>query len=168
MPRETILRGKKILIVDDEKDVLDVLMELLDICKIDAASSFEEGKQLLETRSYDIAVLDIMGVQGYELLGIANKRGVPSIMLTAHALSPEDLKKSAENGASYYAPKDQINNIEIFVADVLEAVEKKKNAWVKWFARLGGFYDKRFGGTDWREKEKEFWKKKLDEYEGLY
>ena len=168
MPRETILRGKKILIVDDEKDVLDVLMELLDISKIDAASSFEEGKQLLETRSYDIAVLDIMGVQGYELLGIANKRGIPSIMLTAHALSPEDLKKSAENGASYYAPKDQINNIEIFVADVLEAVEKKKNAWVKWFARLGGFYDKRFGGTDWREKEKEFWKKKLDEYEGLY
>lgn len=135
MPKKRILKGKKMLIVDDEKDVLDVLMELLDICKIDAASSFEEGKKLLESRSYDIAVLDIMGVQGYELLKIANERGIPSIMLTAHALSPEDLKKSAENGASYYAPKEEMNNIDIFVADVLEAVEKKKNAWVKWFTR---------------------------------
>jgi DNA-binding NtrC family response regulator len=167
MPKKRIIKGKKILIVDDEKDVLDVLMELLDICKIDAASSFEEGKKLLESRSYDIAVLDIMGVQGYELLRIANERGIPSIMLTAHALSPEDLKKSAENGAFYYAPKEEMNKIEIFVADVLEAVEKKKNAWVKWFTRLGSFYDKRFGGTDWREKEKDFWEKKLEEYEGL-
>jgi hypothetical protein len=24
------------------------------------------------------------------------------------------------------------------------------------FERLGSFYDKRFGGTDWREKQKEF------------
>jgi len=167
MPKKRIIKGKKILIVDDEKDVLDVLMELLDVCKIDAASSFEEGKKLLESRSYDIAVLDIMGVQGYELLRIANERGIPSLMLTAHALSPEDLKKSAENGASYYAPKDEMNKIDIFVADVLEAAEKKKNAWVKWFTRLGSFYDKRFGGTDWREKEKDFWKKKLEEYKGL-
>jgi len=167
MPKKRIIKGKKILIVDDEKDVLDVLMELLDVCKIDAASSFEEGKKLLESRSYDIAVLDIMGVQGYELLRIANERGIPSLMLTAHALSPEDLKKSAENGASYYAPKDEMNKIDIFVSDVLEAAEKKKNAWVKWFTRLGSFYDKRFGGTDWREKEKDFWKEKLEEYEGL-
>lgn len=167
MSKKRIIKGKKILIVDDEKDVLDALTELLDVCKIDAASSFEEGKKLLERRSYDIAVLDIMGVQGYELLKIANERGIPSIMLTAHALSPEDLKKSAENGASYYAPKEEMNSVEIFVADVLEAVEKKKNAWIKWFSRLGSFYDNRFGGTDWREKEKDFWKKKLEEYEGL-
>ena len=32
MDTDKILRGKKILIVDDEKDVLDALVELLDIC----------------------------------------------------------------------------------------------------------------------------------------
>jgi len=81
-------------------------------------------------------------------------------MLTAHALSEESLKRSAENGASYFAPKDEINNIDLFVADVLEALEKKKNPWVKWFERLGGFYDKRFHGTNWREQEKKFWEEK--------
>jgi DNA-binding NtrC family response regulator len=161
MDPNKILKGKKILIVDDEKDVLDQLIELLDMCRVDAASSFEEGKKLLERESYDIAVLDIMGVKGMELLKIANKQNIPALMLTAHALSEESLKESAEEGASFYAPKEEINNIGLFVADVLEAKEKNKNPWIKWFERLGSFYDKRFHGTNWREQEKEFWEEKL-------
>ena len=161
MDPKKILMGKRVLIVDDEKDVLDTLVGLLDICKIDKASSFEEGKRFLESDAYDIAILDIMGVKGFELLKVANKRKIPALMLTAHALSEENLKKSAENGASYYAPKEEMNNIDVFVADVLEAKEKNKNAWVKLFERLGNFYDKKFGGPDWREKEKEFWEKTL-------
>jgi len=159
-----IVKGKQVLIVDDEKDVLDALTELLDMCRLDAASSFEQGKELLESKYYDVAVLDIMGVKGYDLLEIANSRDVPALMLTAHALSEEHLKESAEKGAAYYAPKDRISDIALFVADVLEALEKKKNVWTKWFDRLGGFFDKRFGGTDWREKEKDFWEKKTRGY----
>ena len=159
-----IVKGKRLLIVDDEKDVLDALTELLDMCRLDTASSFEQGKELLESKYYDVAVLDIMGVKGYELLEIANSREIPALMLTAHALTEKDLKKSADKGAAYYAPKDRINDIALFVADVLEAREKKKNVWIKWFDRLGGFFDKRFDGTDWREKEKEFWEKKTTGY----
>jgi len=161
MDPEKLLEGKKILIVDDESDVLDQLTELLDMCRIDTAASFEEGKKLLESEPYDIAVLDIMGVDGFELLSIANKNNIPALMLTAHALSEESLKRSAEDGASYYAPKDEMNNIALFVADVLEAREKNKSPWVKWFERLGSFYDKRFRGTNWREDEQEFWEKKI-------
>ena len=154
------ITGKRVLIVDDERDILDTLAALLDICKIDTASTFEEGKRLLETNEYDIAVLDIMGVRGFDLLSVANKRGIPALMLTAHALSEENLKKSAENGAHYYAPKDEINNIDVFIADVLEAKEKNRSAWVKVFERLGNFYDRKFGGPDWREKERDFWEKR--------
>jgi DNA-binding response OmpR family regulator len=62
MDPNKLLKGKKILVVDDEPDVLESLVELLDMCKIDTALSFEEGKKLLETDNYDIAILDIMGV----------------------------------------------------------------------------------------------------------
>jgi len=158
-PRE-IISGKRVLIVDDEQDVLDTLAGLLDICKIDTATSFEEGRSLLQDNVYDIAILDIMGVKGFDLLEIAHRRGVPALMLTAHALSEESLKKSAENGASYYAPKDKIEEISLFVADVLEAKQKNKSAWIKVLERLGHFYDRKFGGPDWREKEKEFWEKR--------
>ena len=161
MSANKILKGKLVLIVDDEKDILDLLTELLSMARVDTASSFEEAKELLESNEYDIAVLDIMGVKGYELLEIANKRGIPALMLTAHALSKEDLKKSAENGASYYVPKDEIDKIDVFVADVLEAKERDKNPWVRWFERLGSFFDKKFSGTNWREQEREFWEEKL-------
>jgi DNA-binding NtrC family response regulator len=166
MDPNKILKGKTVLIVDDEKDILDLLTELFGMCRIDTASSFEQAKELLESNEYDIAVLDIMGVKGYELLKIANEHNIPALMLTAHALTRENLKKSAEEGASYYVPKDEINKIDVFVADVLEAKEKDKNPWVRWLERLGSFFDKKFSGTNWREQEKEFWLQKLRSRDG--
>jgi len=50
MEPDKLLEGKKILIVDDESDVLDQLTELLDMYRIDTATSFEEGKRLLESK----------------------------------------------------------------------------------------------------------------------
>ena len=155
-----MLKGKRVLVVDDEKDVLEFLAESLEMCKIDTASTFEEAKDLLETNHYHIAVLDIMGVRGYELLEIANKRNIPALMLTAHALSKDNLKKSFEKGASYYVTKDEISKIDIFLADILEALEKKKNVWVKWYDRLSGFCDRRFG-PNWRDEDPEFWDRLL-------
>ena len=97
MSETKILEGKKLLIVDDEPDVVETIKELLDMCNIDAAADFETGEKLLNQNKYDIAVLDIMGVNGYELLEIANKKGVPALMLTAHALSPDNFAKSMGN-----------------------------------------------------------------------
>jgi len=161
MDTNKLVQGKWLLIVDDEQDILDMLIELLEACKIDTASTFEEGKKLLETNRYDLAVLDIMGVKGFDLLEVANQQKIPALMLTAHGLSEENLKRSAQEGAAYYAPKDEITKIDVFIADVLESLDKKKNVWERWFDRLGGFYDKKFGGTDWREKENEFWDEKM-------
>ena len=163
MDSKKIIMGKKALIVDDEKDVLEVLVELLELCKIDTASSFDEARNLLERYDYDVVILDIMGVRGFDLLEMATKKRIPTLMLTAHALTEENLKKSAESGASYYVPKDEINQIATFVADVLDAKEKKKNPWVRWMDRLGGYFDVAFTGPDWRKREKEFWDKKIRE-----
>ena len=167
MDAEKVIEGRRILIVDDEEDVLEELTELLDMCKIDTASTFEEGKEQLENEEYDVAILDIMGVKGFELLEIARKQKIPALMLTAHSLTEESLKRSAEEGAAYFAPKEEMKNIHLFVADVIEAGDKRKNPWRKWLERLGGFYDKRFHGTDWREQEKEFWEEKLKHYPGI-
>ena len=161
MDQKKALKGKRILIVDDEKDILDLLIELLGMCKIDPASSFDEAKDLLETEYYDVAVLDIMGVKGFELLKIAKEKNVPALMLTAHSLNEESLEKSVEDGAAYFVPKDKIDEIDVFVADVIEAIEEKKNPWVRWFERLGSYFDKEFCGPDWREKEQKYWMEQL-------
>jgi DNA-binding NtrC family response regulator len=169
METKKLLQGKKVLIVDDEPDILDTLTELLSVSMIDRASTFEEAKALLETDYYDAVVLDIMGVKGFELLKIANEKGIPALMLTAHALNKESLKKSAEEGAAYYVPKEEISKIDVFLADVIEAREKKKNPWVRWFERLGGYFDhnKDFSGPNWREQHKKFWDEKLKNLPGI-
>ncbi len=158
---DKMIEGKLVLIVDDEPDVLETLVELLSICKIDTAATFEEARELLMNNPYDITLLDIMGVKGFKLLEIAKERKIPAIMLTAHALSSDNLKRSAEEGAAYYAPKEEMNQIRAFMADVFEAINKNMSPWEKMFERLGNFYDKKFNGPDWREKEKEFWKEKM-------
>jgi DNA-binding response OmpR family regulator len=72
--RDKILEGKRILVVDDEPDVLDTLEDLLSMCEVVKASSFEKAKSLLESGPFDFAILDIMGVNGYDLLDIATKK----------------------------------------------------------------------------------------------
>ncbi len=156
MVPKDILNGQRVLIVDDEEDILEFLTEILPTCQVDRASTFEEAKDLLETNFYHAAILDIMGVKGYELLDIASKKNIPTLMLTAHAISKDSLKKSFEKGACYYVPKDEITNIDTYLTDIFEALDKEKNVWVKWFERLSGFCDRRFG-PNWRDDDPEFW-----------
>ncbi len=67
MDKQDLLDGKRILIVDDEPDVLDTLEDLLTMCRTTKAATFEQAKALLEDQYFDMAILDIMGVQGDEI-----------------------------------------------------------------------------------------------------
>lgn len=154
------LENKKILIVDDEPDVLDSLEELLYKCAVTRAESFEEADSLLKTETFDVAVLDIMGVDGYQLLETANKKGVVTVMLTAHALSPDNIKKSYLGGACSYIPKEEMVDIETFLLDVLRAKQEGSNPWTSWYERLASFCERKFG-KDWDKDEKEFWEKMI-------
>jgi hypothetical protein len=97
-----------------------------------------------------------MGVKGYDLLKLANEKGIPALMLTAHALSADNLVKSIKQGARSYVPKDKISEIPVYLSDILSAQEKGIEKQGKWFARLRPFFDKKFG-EDWRKEHEEFW-----------
>ena len=156
MDSDKALPGKKILVVDDEPDILESLEELLDMCTVDSAADFQSANALLEANDYDAAVLDIMGVNGYDLLDICVSRKIPAVMLTAHALSADNFIKSLKTGAHAYVPKDEIGEIAFYVADGIRAGEEKKKGPGKWFARLQPFFDKKFG-PGWLEKYQNIW-----------
>jgi len=153
--QQEVLKDKKILIVDDEPDILETLEEILDMCLIDSAPNYETAKKFLEKNRYDVAVLDIMGVRGYDLLELATAKGIPSLMLTAHALSPDNLIKSIKKGARSYIPKDKIADIATYLVDIIKETEEEAQQST-WFQRLKPFFDKKFG-PDWQEKDREFW-----------
>jgi DNA-binding response OmpR family regulator len=161
MPSSEVLREKFILVVDDEQDVLDIVREeLAEIpnLTVNTATTFEKGREYLVSYTYDLVVLDIMGVRGFDLLKIAANSKVPVVMLTAHALNPEALKKSIELGASAYLPKDKLGSLIPFLEDVLSL--NYQSVWKKALDHVVTIFDKRFG-SDWRRSEQEFW----DEFE---
>jgi CheY-like chemotaxis protein len=143
--KENLLEGNKILIVDDESDVLETLQDLLTMCEVSKASSFEEAQQ-------------IMNSQEYKLLEIAHQKKITTVMLTAHALNPEDTKKSLEKGAAYYLPKEEMVNIAKHLSDVLAAQKEGKSTWFSWLDKFASLYDKKFG-SDWQDNDKNFWDK---------
>jgi CheY-like chemotaxis protein len=149
----THLKNKVILVVDDEPDVLETLEEELDMCLVHKATDYDTAIQYLLSYTYDIVILDIMGVNGFELLKNAVSRGFPTVMLTAHALSPESLKKSIKLGAVSFLPKEKISEIGSFLEDVV--LNGGKAVWQKLFDKLGAYFDKRFG-PDWKEKDEFF------------
>ena len=151
MATKGLLEGKRLLIVDDEPDVLETLVDLLPMCDVVKASTFDEAKNLLETQYFDMTILDIMGVQGYELLKISNEKRVIGVMLTANAMTPDNVVKSYEEGAASFVPKEEMANITTFLIDIFEAEEKGKSLWWRWFDRLADYFDNKFG-PDWQEK----------------
>ncbi len=158
MKKQDLLKDKRILIVDDEPDILDTLVDLLTTCHTETASTFEEAREKLIAGNIDMAILDIMGVDGYKLLDLATEKNITAVMLTAHALSPEDTIKSHKKGAAYYLPKEEMVNLEQHLIDVLEAQAKGKSAWDRWFDRFASLYERKFG-PDWQEHDKDYWDK---------
>jgi DNA-binding NtrC family response regulator len=157
---QELLEGKKVLVVDDEPDVLETLEEILFMCDVETADSFDAAASMLEQDPFDIAVLDIMGVDGYRLLEIATDKGIIAVMLTAGALSPKDTIKSYKKGAASYIPKDNMADLPVYLMDILEAKEAGKHFWWRWRERFGSYYDKKFG-AGWQEADREFWDKSV-------
>ena len=160
MSGEHYLEKKKLLIVDDEPDILETLIQLLPMCEIETASNFNDAWNMLGSKFYDLAILDIMGVDGYRLLSLATERNITAVVLTAHAMSPEDAKKSFEKGAVFYIPKEKMADIETYLNDVLEDKEKGRAPQKRWLDQFAAFFTRTFG-PGWQAKDRAFWDKDL-------
>ena len=142
------LEGRTILAVDDEPDVLDTLADLLEMSNVVKKTNYDEASVYLNHNRPDLSILDIMGVNGFELLKRCVAKKIDTVMLTAHAFSIESLKKSLDLGARAYLPKEKMADIVSFLEDVT-TMEHKEN-WQRLFSRLGGFLNASFG-ADWHK-----------------
>ena len=155
----SILNGKSILAVDDEPDVLTVLEdEVREACpdsRFDKVSTYEQAVERMILLTYDVVILDIMGVRGFDLLELAVARNFPVVMLTAHALTPDALKRSYEMGARAYLPKEKLGEIVPFLEDVLRY--ENLPGWKRLLEKMEGFFNERWG-QHWKKPDEKFWK----------
>lgn len=156
MAARSYLKGKRILAVDDEEDVLETVEDILDESEVDRAKDYESASCKIREGGYDLAILDIMGVNGLKLLEEAVERGIPTVMLTAHAVNPETLMASIQKGAISYLPKEKLADLDAILNELLAANEMGEPTWKLLFDKLGDYFDERFG-PGWKDKDREFW-----------
>lgn len=118
----------KILIVEDEKSILDLIKINLERVgyQCECACNGKLGADLLSENDYDLVLLDIMlpHIDGYELLEYIEPLGIPVIFVTAKG-SIKDRVKGLHMGADDYLVKPfSIDELLARVESVLRRYHK--------------------------------------------
>lgn len=108
--RATGLSKGRILVIDDEIEIRESLEALLDLegYEVDLAQNAAEGERRLESRAYDLVLLDLMmpDKSGMEVLRDVRERDrhTPVFMITAYG-TVEAAVQAVKLGANDYLPK---------------------------------------------------------------
>lgn len=123
---------KKILVVDDEKEIVNILCTSLEMQGYETLSAFDgqEGLDMARNEKPDLILLDIVmpRLNGYQVCRELKKdeatKSIPILMLTAKA-QESDQFWGKETGADEYITKpfDTLNLLEL----IRQFLEKDKN-----------------------------------------
>ena len=118
---------KRVLIVDDERQLREGLCAMLRVAGFDVASARNgaEAIRSFAARPHDLVLLDLMmpGMDGYEVCEELRRldRDVPVVMFTAYG-SPANEVRGLEVGADDFVSKDAPP--EVLVARIRKALER--------------------------------------------
>jgi hypothetical protein len=97
---------------------------------------------------YDLVILDIGGVRGFDLLRKAAYCNFPVALLTAHPLTPEALGYHS-NQIHAYLPKERLNEIVPFLEEALK--HHYPSGWRRFIGEMTGFCGEKIQ-IDWRKR----------------
>ena len=101
---------------------------------------------------FDLVILDIMGVDGFELLKACRGRHLPAAMLTARLIDVESINRAIREGAVSFLPKEELPRLPDLVVEILSELEHGRTHWAKLFERLGSFFKNKLG-VNWKDLE---------------
>ena len=124
-----IEKAKKILVIDDEPEILDVTRKRLEAAgfKVVTAETGLDGLKKARSEKPDLIVLDLIlpGLSGYQicamLKGDQNYREIPILMLSARS-QENDVKEGMRVGAEAYMMKPC--DAKDFIAKVQELLNE--------------------------------------------
>ncbi|MDD2910520.1 MAG: response regulator transcription factor [Petrimonas sp.] len=129
---------ERMLVVDDEKDICDILQFNLENegYKVDLANSAEEALSILTDR-HDLIILDVMmgGMSGFKMAERLRKEGksVPIIFLTAKNTENDMLTGFSLGGDDYVSKPFSVKELIARVKSVLKRVRlNKKETQTLW------------------------------------
>jgi DNA-binding NtrC family response regulator len=141
---------QRILVIDDEESIRDLLKDFL-VAKgfqVAVASDGESGLQLLKEDAFDIILLDLMmpGMSGLDVLRerSARKIDIPSIVITAHA-TVQTAVEAVKLGAFEYITKPfNLEELYLVIKKALDvSILKEENSSLKKELEKKSSYNKR-------------------------
>jgi len=118
----------RVLLVDDEKQFLELLSERLEVrgLKVNSVTSGEEALALVEERNFDVIVVDLAmpGIDGLETLKLLKKQDpdLEIIILTGHGTVHSGIK-AMKLGAEDFLEKPV--DIGVLLEKIGEAKDKR-------------------------------------------
>ena len=128
--------GKKILIVDDEAQLVEMMKMRLEATNYDVVTAYDgqEGFDKARNEKPDLIILDLMlpKMDGYKVCGLLKKdtrySKIPIIMFTARA-QEEDKKLGEEMGAEAYITKPFEANTLLAKIKELLGEQERSSGW---------------------------------------
>jgi CheY-like chemotaxis protein len=117
----------KVLIVDDEKDFLDIIAERIGARGMDVstASSAEDALNMVETESYDVVIMDFMmpALDGFKALKLMKTKRpeVQIILLTGNVPDEKRIEAKALGALDVIEKPPDLN-------DLIQKIKKAKKA----------------------------------------
>ncbi|MBI4677201.1 MAG: response regulator [Elusimicrobia bacterium] len=117
----------KVLLVDDEEDLVSALADRLAFRDIEAKCALNGAKaiEMVRKEAFDVVVLDLKlpGMSGDEVFDVIKRErpGLPVILITGHGAPPEELAgESRERADLLEKPVD----LEVLLQKIKEAAKK--------------------------------------------
>ena len=115
--------GLRVLVVDDQRDLRDILRELLEGlgCALSVVGTGRAALEELERRTFDVVLTDLLlpGANGWEIAQVAKRRSADTrVILMSGKTIPEDLRRGALVDAILLKPVD-LNRIVAVIAEVV-------------------------------------------------
>lgn len=155
---------KKILIVDDDIDVITVAEAILikEGYEVISASGKEEGIEKLRTEKPDLAILDVMMTTHYEGFELANEivnnpelKGIPFLMQTSIDVLTTT-KASVQDMAREFRRDSNFADLNVLlvknVSDGTAGIDYKSDDGTSIFFPVGGFLSKPIDAAKLKEE----------------
>ena len=122
--KPSIPNDKRILAVDDDPDLLDVLEEEIlaahpDL-KVEKAVTFPQAIEKMIWVNYDAVILDITSGYGFKLLQLAQSRHLHVGLLTTYPVLPGHPRLSTQMAARAFLSKDRLGDVVSFLDKIMD------------------------------------------------
>ena len=122
--KPSTLNGKRILAVDDDPDLLEVLEEEILAAypdfNVEKAFTFPQAVEKMIWVNYDAVILDITSSYGFKLLQLAQSRHLHVGLLTTYPILPGHPRLPAQMAARAFLSKERLEDVVSFLDKIMD------------------------------------------------